>query len=53
MTFIDRNGMFWVNPSLDEIALEIAECERQKRKIDRIAQKAEAAQRFAKGGHWV
>ena len=26
--------------------------ERQKRKIDRIAQKAEAAQRFAKGGHW-
>jgi len=32
---------------------EYDKVERQKRKIDRIAQKAEAAQRFVKRGKWV
>jgi len=32
---------------------EYDKVERQKRKIDRIAQKAEAAQRLVKRGKWV
>ena len=31
---------------------EIEEAERKKKKIDRIQRRAEADQRFQKGGHW-
>jgi len=31
---------------------EIEKAERQKKKIDRIAQRAEAMQRYSKGGNW-
>ena len=37
---------------LQEVSEEIERERRQKKKIDRIAQKAEAAQRLAKRGGW-
>jgi len=46
------SGDWFTGSSLSAICREIEIAERQKRKIERIARQAEAAQRFAKGGHW-
>lgn len=46
MTFVDWSDTY------QEFARQEEERGRQKKKIDRIVQKAEAAQRFSKMGNW-
>jgi hypothetical protein len=41
-----------VGAAWQEVTRREQEAARKKKKIDRIAQNAEAAQRRAKGGHW-
>lgn len=42
----------WYTKAVRTVLDEEEKARRQKKKLDRIQQKAEAAQRFAKGGHW-
>jgi hypothetical protein len=42
----------WFGDVYQEIARQEMESDRKKKKIDRIAQRAEAMQRFQKRGSW-